>query len=78
MTDELIFQKVEPNKVYGTAKYSLDSSVCQAAIHDGRIVAHQGGTVSFNTAAKGPESGFIASDQNGIWSQEAPTAPTGM
>ena len=61
---------VEPQQVWGTAKYSLDSSVCQAAIHDGRMVGHNGGTVTFKTDVNAPSDKFVGSIQNGISSQE--------
>ena len=61
---------VEPQQVWGTAKYSLDSSVCQAAIHDGRMVGHNGGTVTFKTDVTAPNDKFVGSTQNGIFSQE--------
>ena len=64
---------VEPQQVWGTAKYSLQSSVCQAAIHDGRMVGHNGGTVTFKTDVKAPSEKFEGSAQYGITSQELPS-----
>ena len=64
--------KIEPQQVWGTQKYALESSVCQAAIHDGRIAPHSGGSITFKLDAKVPESGFAGSEQHGIFSDDLP------
>ena len=38
--------KITPTHVIGTNKYALESSVCQAAIHNGRTTGHNGGSVT--------------------------------
>merc|ERR1711892_644830 len=62
--------KVEPQQVWGTSKYALESSVCQAAIHDGRIASHSGGSVTFKLNAKVPSAGFVGSEQHAIFSED--------
>ena len=62
--------KEPPQLVWGTQKYALESSVCQAAIHDGRIAPHSGGSVTFKLDAKVPSDGFKGSEQHGIFSED--------
>lgn len=52
--------------VYGSVLYSSDSSICTAALHDGRITA-LGGTITLET--KGPQSSFEGAERNGVRSR---------
>lgn len=75
--------KVQPTHVIGgggasAGKYSLESSVCQAAIHDGRITAHTGGTVTFRLDGKAPSAGYEGSAQHGIISTDGDTDHNAM
>ena len=68
--------KVTPTRVFGTNQYTLESSVCQAAIHDGRTTAHNGGSVTMKFIA-GQEK-YTGSSQHGITSDDADAAEKSM
>ena len=56
--------------VWGTGTYTDDSSICLAAVHDGRITVSEGGTVRFEIAP-GLDS-YEGSEANGVTSQPYP------
>ena len=62
----------EPMNVVGTTQYSMDSSVCQAAIHDGRLFGETGGVIT-GYRSTSSANGFSASVQHGIQSTERVT-----
>ena len=55
--------------VIGTTQYAMDSSVCQAAIHDGRLFGQNGGVVS-GYQSKSGANGFVGSVQHGVTSTD--------
>ncbi|CBY39582.1 unnamed protein product, partial [Oikopleura dioica] len=69
---------VTPTTVYGTTKYALESSICQAAIHDSRVQAHNGGTVSFQFIENKEENTFKGSEAHGIVSEDKDGANKSM
>lgn len=54
------------NSIWGTVKYTTDSPVCVAAVHDGRITAGTGGSVRIVIVAGQPS--YASSTQNGVTS----------
>eukprot|EP00759_Apiculatamorpha_spiralis_P004884 PhF_6_TR12944/c1_g1_i1/m.20425 len=50
--------------VYGTGQYRHHSSICRAAIHDGRITNAAGGTVTVYFV--GPAPALVGSNANGV------------
>jgi len=54
--------------VYGSGPYTLDSSICMAAVHAGLITKSGGGSV--NIEIRGPEKSFAASEKNGVTTKE--------
>ena len=58
--------------VIGTTQYALESSVCQAAIHDGRLFGENGGVVKGYESRSGA-NGFTGSIQHGVTSTERVT-----
>ncbi len=59
-----------PGAIWGTEIYTDDSSVCTAAVHDGKIDLDTGGTVTIEIQPGW--SSYKASDQNGISSTAYP------
>ncbi|HEV7701736.1 MAG TPA: LCCL domain-containing protein [Pyrinomonadaceae bacterium] len=53
-----------PSAVWGSDPYTVDSSVCTAAVHAGKITLEKGGTVSIEIA--GGRSTYGATTRNGI------------
>ncbi len=51
-------------KVYGSGIYSVKSTICSSAVHDGRITAAAGGYVSIQALPR-PDK-FIAVERNGV------------
>ena len=60
--------KGEIHRIYGTDKYTVDSSVCSAAAHMGLITPLSGGTVVIRIA--GNKVGFKSSNKHGIQSRQ--------
>ena len=54
--------------LYGTGTYTGGSSICEAAVHAGRINRDQGGKVSIEV--KGQQQSFKGSQRNGVLSKE--------
>ena len=69
--------KVTPTRVYGSAQYTLESSICQAAIHDGRTTGDHGGSITMRIVA-GEKSGYKGSENHGIISNDADPADKSM
>jgi len=61
---------VTPYRVWGTEKYKLQSSVCQSAIHDGKIAGQNGGSVTIQYFPFSDHQ-FTGSTQHGIESSDA-------
>jgi hypothetical protein len=57
-----------PGSLYGTRTYTDDSSVCTAAVHDGRITIAKGGRVIIE--AKAGEASYKGTAANGLTSAE--------
>lgn len=53
--------------VWGTDRYTDDSSICSAAVHAGRITSEKGGRVTISSA--GAQASYSASERNGVSSQ---------
>ena len=62
--------KVTPTHVWGTHTYRMSSSICQAAIHDGKVAPDNGGSLMFNFVNFVDET-FVGSLQHGIQSDDA-------
>jgi hypothetical protein len=58
----------ELGTVYGTGTYTNDSSVCSAAVHDGKLKRETGGQVVIEI--RPGESSYKGSDQNGVTSAD--------
>ena len=56
------------NSVWGTEKYTSDSSVCTAAVHSGVISADKGGKVTVNIVGSNPS--YKGSEKNGVKSRD--------
>ncbi len=54
--------------VWGTEFYSDDSSICTAAVHDGRLAAGEAGTVRIRI--EGARTSYAASTRNGVTTME--------
>lgn len=54
--------------IWGTGIYTSDSAICIAAVHDGRISAGAGGTVTFRSV--GAQESYSGSVKNGVTSQD--------
>jgi LCCL domain len=63
-----------PQDIWGGPYYSYDSSVCTAAVHNGRITLKKGGRVTIQIREGLKE--YKASRSNGITSQEWPESGT--
>jgi hypothetical protein len=63
-----------PQEIWGGPYYSYDSSVCTAAVHNGRITLKKGGRVTIQIREGLKE--YKASRSNGITSQEWPESGT--
>jgi LCCL domain len=63
-----------PQDIWGGPYYSYDSSVCTAAVHNGRITLKKGGQVTIQIREGLKE--YKASRSNGITSQEWPESGT--
>ena len=59
-----------PTHVWGTQSYRMSSSICQAAIHDGKVVPGNGGSVQFSFV-KMVDQKFKGSINHGITSNDA-------
>ncbi|XP_078493515.1 uncharacterized protein LOC100176392 isoform X1 [Ciona intestinalis] len=60
-------------KVWGTGIYTQNSFICAAAIHDGRIIADHGGTVTVKKT--GQQGSYTGSSHNGITSNNFGSFP---
>lgn len=56
------------NSLYGTGIYTGGSSICEAAVHTGKIIRAQGGGVAIEV--RGQQQSFKASQRNGVLSKE--------
>lgn len=61
---------------YGTGRYTMPSSVCVAAVHDGRISYETGGTVTIEIQPGLPK--YVGSYQNGLKSHDDDDASTDL
>lgn len=57
-----------PGAIWGTEVYTQDSSICTAALHDGRITVEDGGEVTFELT--GGQDSYRGSEANGVTSQD--------
>ena len=54
--------------VWGTVRYTGDSSICTAAVHDGRISFADGGMVTYEML--GGQDSYLGSTQHGVTSHD--------
>jgi hypothetical protein len=56
------------SSVWGTDIYTLDSSICNAAVHAGKLASDSGGSVTIEM--RPGESAYKGSERNGIKSND--------
>lgn len=66
----------ELGTVWGTDRYTDDSSICSAAVHAGVIGVERGGVVALQ--ATGEQAAFAASSRNGVRSRDYGAWPGGF